>query len=140
MVELLHRIKIFIYRLNESQPDYLLLKPDQGIEGLWGPIQGDLDFGEKLEQAIRRKVLVDTGMNPPGQLVDLEMPQRWSLGDEEVVEWTFGYHSITDPDPDRLRANWAAHRWLDFAGAYPSLGFDGDRAAIMRLHAFLSAA
>ena len=72
MVELLHRIKIFIYRLQDREPDYLLLKPDQGIEGLWGPVQGSLDFGEKLEQAIRRKVLDDIGLNPPGQLVDLE--------------------------------------------------------------------
>ena len=140
MVELLHRIKIFVYRLSGPEPDYLLLKPDQGIEALWGPIQGRLDFGEKLEQAIRRKVLDDTGMSPPGQLVDLEMPHRWSLGDEEIVEWTFGYHSITRPDPGRIARKWAAHRWADFGSAYPTLGFDDDRAAIMRLHAFLSAA
>ncbi len=140
MVELLHRIKVFVYRLTAEEPDYLILKPDQGIEALWGPIQGELDFGEKLEQAIRRKVLDDTGMNPPGQLVDLEMPNRWSLGDEEIVEWTFGYHSLTHLDPDRLSRNWSAHRWMEFAAAYPVLGFDDDRAAITRLHAFLNAA
>lgn len=140
MVELLHRIKVFVYRLTGPEPDYLLLKPDQGIEALWGPIQGELGFGEKLEQAIRRKVLDETGMSPPGQLIDLEMPTRWSLGIEEVVEWTFGYHSINEPDPTRLLQHWAAHRWAGFTRAYPSLGLDDDRAAIMRLHAFLNAA
>ena len=49
MTELLHRIKVFVYRFNGSEPDYLLLKPDQGIEALWGPLQGELGFGEKLE-------------------------------------------------------------------------------------------
>lgn len=140
MGELRHRIKIFVYRLNEHEPDYLLLKPDQGIEALWGPVQGHLGFGEKLDQAIRRKVFDDVGLTPRGHMIDLEMPQRWSLGDEEIVEWTFGYHSPGEADIARLSNHWAAHRWCDFAGAYPSLGFEMDRAAIMRLHAFLSAA
>ena len=48
MTDLLHRIKIFVYRFRESQPDYLLLRP-AGPEGLWGPIQGPIGFGEKLE-------------------------------------------------------------------------------------------
>jgi len=140
MVELLHRIKVFVYRLQAAQPAYLLLKPAQGIEGLWGPIQGELGFGEKLEQAIRRKVLDGTGLAEPGQLIDLEMPNRVCFGDEEIVEWKFGYHSYGQPDEDTLNDHWAAHRWAEFASAYPSLGLDDDRAAIMRLHAFLSAA
>lgn len=140
MVELLHRIKVFIYRLHEAQPDYLLLKPDQGIEGLWGPIQGVLGFGEKFDQAIRRRVLDETGLVEPGELVDLEMPNRVSFGDEEIVEWTFGYHSHGQPDEELLNRHWAAHRWAEFAAAYPALGFEDDRAAIMRLHAFLGAA
>jgi len=140
MVELLHRIKVFVYRLQEAQPDYLLLKPDQGIEGLWGPVQGVLGFGEKFEQAIRRRVLDDTGLAGPGQLIDLEMPNRLSLGDEEIIEWTFGYRSPGMPDQDRLNSLWAAHRWAGFAAAYPALGFEDDRAAIMRLHSFLGAA
>ena len=140
MSELLHRIKVFVYRVQASEPDYLLLKPDQGIEGLWGPIQGSLGFGEKLESAIRRKVLDDTGLAPPGQLIDLQMPGRWTLGDEEIVEWCFGFQSIGAPDPARLESHWADYRWAEFSQAYPCLGLDADRAAIMRLHAFVSAA
>ena len=140
MGELLHRIKVFVYRLDLDGPDYLLLKPDQGLEALWGPLQGDLGFGEKLENAIRRQVVEDTGLTPPGSLVDLQMPARWTIGDEEVIEWTFGFHSVGEPDPRRLKKAWAAHRWATFEDAYPSLGLDPDRAAIMRLHTHLNAA
>jgi len=140
MADLLHRIKIFVYRLGEPGPDYLLLKPAQGLEALWGPLQGDIRFDEKLEGAIRRRVLEDTGLTLPAQLVDLQMPARWVLGDEQVIEWTFGYQAAAELDARRLRRAWAAHRWATFEEAYPSLGLDPDRAAIMRLHAHLSAA
>ncbi len=140
MSELLHRIKVFVYRMGGSGPDYLLLKPSQGIEALWGPIQGSLGFGEKLDAAIRRKVMDDTGLTPPAELVDLELPGRWTLGDEEIIEWSFGYHSINEPDPSRLEQHWEDYRWLDFSEAYPTLAFENDRAAIMRLHAYLNAA
>lgn len=140
MGNLLHRIKIFVYRLGEPGPDYLLLKPAQGLEALWGPLHGDLGFGEKLESAIRRRVMEDTGLTPPAQLVDLEMPARWVLGDEEVIEWTFGFEANAALDARRLARAWAAHRWAAFEDAYPALGLDPDRAAIMRLHTHLSAA
>jgi hypothetical protein len=139
MTDLLHRIKIFVFRFRESQPDYLLLRPS-GPEGLWGPIQGPIGFGEKLETAIRREVMDDIGIARPVGLIDLQMPGRWLLGDEEVIEWTFGFR--TPPDQDRLHLSdrWAAFRWAAFNEAYPTLELDGDRAAILRLHSLLNAA
>ena len=140
MSELIHRIKLFVYRIHEERPDYLLLKPDQGIEGFWGPLQSSLGFGEKLDQAIQRKIVEVTGAPNPGQVIDLEMNQLWILGDEEVVEWAFGCNSLVAPMDDRLQAISAAHRWAEFTEAYSALELEHDRAAIMRLHTFLGAA
>lgn len=140
MSELHHRIKIFVYRFEDRAPNYLLLKPDQGLEALWGPLQGELGFGEKLESAIRRKVQDEVGLRPPGRLLDLDMPGRWVLGDEEIIEWTFGFRALGDVDQGRLAGGWAAHRWARFQDAYGSLGLEPDRAAMMRLHAMVLAA
>src|SRR5688572_17053722 len=139
MTDLLHRIKIFVYRFRESQPDYLLLRPS-GPEGLWGPIQGPIGFGEKLETAIRREVMDDIGVSRPVGLIDLQMPGRWLLGDEEVIEWTFGFRTPPGQDKFQLSGRWAAFRWAAFNEAYPTLELDGDRAAILRLHSMLNAA
>ncbi|MFT4542204.1 MAG: hypothetical protein ACI835_004671 [Planctomycetota bacterium] len=139
-MELSHRIKIFLYRQQGPEPSYLLLKPDQGIEALWGPLHGELGFGDKLEGAVRRKVMSDTGIAKPGQLIDLEMPGRFTLGDEEIIEWTYGYQSLADLDRERMTQHWADFRWLEFTDAYPSLGFEADRGALMRLHAKLRVA
>ncbi len=139
-MQLLHRLKIFVYRQESTQPNYLLLKPEQGIEALWGPIQGELGFGEQLEQAARRRASEAMGVPCLGPLIDLDCPSRWSIGDEEIVEWAFGCQPGADPDPLRLQDHWADHRWVDFSLAYPALGLEFDRAAMMRLHAMLNAA
>ena len=141
MHELLHRVRVFVFRYEEGMPRYLLLRSAQGIEGLWTPLHGPIGFGEKLEAAIRREVAHDTGINRSLELLDLEMPAHWLLGDEEIIEWNFGFRA----DPSRVEpsldaSRWKEYLWADFAAAYPTLELEGDRAAIMRLHAMLNAA
>jgi hypothetical protein len=31
----------------------------------------------------------DIGLGRPAELIDLEMPTRWLVGDEEIIEWVF---------------------------------------------------
>lgn len=139
MTELLHRIKIFVYRMRDERPDYLLLR-GPGFESCWGPIQGPIGFGEKLESAIRREVMDDVGIVKPLDLIDLQMPARWLVGDEEIIEWAFGFRTPSEQPDLRLGDRWSEFRWSEFSKAYPSLELDGDRAAIMRLHTLLHAA
>lgn len=138
--ELSHRIRVFVFRYHEAQPVYLLMRAAQ-YESFWTPIHGPIGFGEKLESAIRREVMDDIGLARPNRLIDLEMPTRWQLGDEETIEWVFGFHA--QPKADDMRVDlkrWSDFRWVQFPEAYPSLELEYDRAAIMRLHTLLHAA
>lgn len=139
MIDLSHRIRIFVYRLQAGRPDYLLLR-GQGLESFWGPIQGPIGFGEKLESAIRREVMDDVGLYRPIDLIDLRMPAHWLVGDEEVIEWNFGFRAASEAVDLKLASRWSAFRWVDFAEAYPKLELEVDRAAILRLHTLLNAA
>ncbi len=139
MSEVLHRIRVFVFHVSEQVPNYLLLRPAQGIEACWGPIQGTIGFGEQLESAIRREVRNDAGISTPLDLIDLEMPSRWLVGDEEVIEWNFGVRTAPRSDDITLDDRWSEFRWAQFSNAYPSLELEYDRAAIMRLHTLLSA-
>jgi hypothetical protein len=140
MSELIHREKVFVFRQHGPEPHYLLLRSAQGIEGAWGPVQGTIGFGEKLEHAIQREVLDDTGILQPENVIDLGMPMRWSLGVEDVVEWIYGFKAVPSASRLRLDPRWAEFRWASFGDAYPTLELDWDRAAIMRLHTLLRAA
>jgi hypothetical protein len=139
MTDLLHRIKVFVYRYRDARPDYLLLRGAMP-ESFWGPIQGPIGFGEKLETAIRRSVMDDIGIARPVDLIDLHQPGRWLVGDEEVIEWTFGFRTQPEAASLHLSPRWSAFRGALFNEAYPSLELETDRAAILRLHSMLSAA
>ncbi len=140
MTELVHRVKIFVFQKAGPEPHYLLLRRAQGLESCWGPVQGQIGFGEKLESAVQREVLDDTGILRPLDVIDLGMPARWSLGLEEVVEWTYGFHAMAGAQEVRLDPRWSDFRWVNFGEAYPSLELELDRAAILRLHTLLRAA
>lgn len=140
MSELLHRIRVFVYRMSGIKPTYLLLRSDQGIEGFWVPVHGSIQFGEQLESAIHREVRSDTGLVRPMDVIDLEMPSRMVVGDEHVIEWNFGFRALPDAERLCLDPRFCDFRWADFSAAYPSLEMEADRAAIMRLHTLLSAA
>lgn len=140
MTDLQHRVKVFVYRFQARTPDYLLLKGDQGLESSWGPIEGPVGFGEQLETAIQREVRDDVGILRATDLIDLQMPTHWLVGDEEVIVWRFG---LRIPEPQgslRIDRRWLDFRWAGFSEAYPCLELDGDRAAIARLHTLVSAA
>lgn len=140
MSELLHRIKVFVYQAHAAEPEYLLLRGAQRIESFWGPIQGSVGFGEKMEAAIRREVMDDTGILKPLEVIDLDMPQLTVVGDEEIIEWSFGLRAAPARAPLKLDPRWADFRWAPFAQGYPMLEFELDRAAILRLHTLLRAA
>lgn len=140
MSDLQHRVKVFVYRMQSRLPDYLLLRGDKGIESSWGPIEGPVGFGEQLETAIQREVRDDVGILKPTNVIDLQMPTHWLVGDEEVIVWRYGLRIPQEEESLRLDERWTGFRWAGFSEAYPCLELEGDRAAMARLHTLLSAA
>ena len=137
MSELHHRIKVFVYRFEQAAPHYLLLKPDQGIEALWGPSR--TSSGSARSWRARSANACGTRWaSTSGRLLDLDMPGRWTLGDEEIIEWTFGFRARGRVRPELLEGTFAAHRWARFQDAYSSMGLELDRQAAMRLHSACS--
>jgi hypothetical protein len=138
MIEFSHRVKVFVYDFCGRQPTYLLVRSRQGIEGCWGPLHGPIGLGDQMETAIRRAAMDELGIGRPAELIDLQMPSRWVLGDEEVIEWNFGFRVASEPPEVRLDERWEDFRWEEFGVAYPTLELEPDRAAILRLHTLLS--
>lgn len=140
MPDLQHRIKVFVYRLHEGQPHYLLLRKSQGHNTTWGALDGPIGFDEQIEHAIQREVSEDIGLLANRGPIDLQMPKRWFLGDEQIVEWPYGFHAIDDGSGLVLDERWAEYRWAAFSEAYGRFQLELDRAAVTRLHTLICAA
>jgi len=140
-MQVLHRVRVFVYQLDLGVPDYLLLHSAQGAEGLWRPVHGNIEFNEQFETAVRREVLEETGLINRSGLVDLEMPLRQILGDEEVIHWNYGFQVEQAPEVLQIdRGRWDQYRWSRYEKAFSRFGLEGDRTAVTRLHSMLHAA
>ena len=135
----LHRVRVFIFNQSD-QANYLLLHSAQGVEGLWRPVHGNIEFNEQFENAVRREVLEETGLINRAGIIDLDLPLRQILGDEEIVNWNFGFQIDAIPESLQLDSRCDDHTWAPFDRAFSRFELEGDRAAITRLHSMLHAA
>lgn len=136
----LHRVRVFVYSRAQGEASYLLLHSAQGLEGLWRPVHGNIEFSEQFETAVRREVLEETGLVNKSDILDLDLPLRQVLGDEEIVHWNFGFPVEGLPASLQLDERYDEYRWAPFAPAFGQLELEGDRAAITRLHSLIHAA
>src|SRR5262245_37052558 len=137
MHSLTHRIKVFVFAERRGEPRYLMVRHAPKIETIWGPIEGPILPSENLELAVCRRVRDEVGFERPLALVDLRMPERWTLPDEQVVEWIYGYGVEAPAEPARRRAA-SEVRWEDFDHAFRSMELPGNRDAILRLNLTLT--
>lgn len=130
-----HTVRVFVFRFEERQPRFLLLRHEPRHENALGPVQGLVGIAEHLEEAVMREVAEETGLRRPSHLIDLEHYERLIVGDEGVVAWEFGYetaHSAREPlivpGPKIVESIWAG-----FDEAFHTLEMPADRDALVRL-------
>lgn len=136
----LHRVRVFVFAQTPGQANYLLLHSRQGHEGLWRPVHGNIQFNEQFDSAVKREVLEDTGLIASSDIIDLSLPLRQTLGDEEVIHWNFGFPISALPEDLQLNDRWDGHEFVPYDRAFQRLELEGDRAGITRLHSLLFAA
>lgn len=133
-----HRVKVFVYRFSGRDLHYLMLKHPPQWEGFWGPVTGPIQPWENTERAVLREVREETGILEPKQLLDLKAPDRLQLGDEELVEWVYGYQASSSLPEIQLAPKLEGFRWDTFEQAFQSMEMAEDRNAMLRLHMRLS--
>lgn len=136
MFSLEHRVRVFVFQVLDHRVEFLLLRHKPREEWPLGPVIGPVTPGEKLEEAIHREVLLETGLRRPVHLTELAQPQKELFGDLGVVEWPFAWQAGTPTEPvGELQPGpmIGELHWLPFDQAFQQLEADGDRTALVRL-------
>lgn len=140
MTEQLHVVRVFVFRQERRQIDYLVVRHRPAHDSFWSPITGVMQPHESIFQAAVRSVGEELGLEQPRQIVDLQLATRQLLGDLEEIDWSVGYRARGNDGDLRPAADLAELRWFDFDSLYRSLDREEDRRSAMRLHFTLRAA
>jgi ADP-ribose pyrophosphatase YjhB (NUDIX family) len=140
MTEQLHIVRVFVFRQERRQIDYLVVRHQPAHDSFWSPITGVLQPHESIFQAAVRSVGEEVGLPSPRQIVDLQLATRLQLGDMEEIDWAVGYRARSAEADLRMATDLAELKWFDFDSIYRSLDREEDRRSVMRLHFTLRAA
>ncbi len=137
MTEITHRVKVFVFQFTEEIPHYLMLRAKPRQENFWGPVMGTIRPWEDLDRAILREVREETGLDRPEEVVDLEIRDVWTMGEEHLVDWMYGFR--VRPAQLTLGDGVSEFQWVPFPRCYESLETETNRKGLIRLHTMLDA-
>ena len=136
MLELRHRVRVFLFQVLDSDIRYLLLRQKPRAEWPLGPVIGRVGVDEHLRDAILREVRAETGIHRPHELVEIAQPQKELFGDVGLVDWPFAYQAGIPGRPvGPLRPGpmIGEYAWMGFEEAFARLESRRDRDALIRL-------
>jgi len=136
MLNLEHRVRVYVFQLGEDGPRYLWLRPKPSAEWPLVPVVGAVGLHEHLQDTIVREVREETGIEKPLHVIDLRKPSKELFGDMGLVEWPFAYQAGAPhqaiprvvPGPKI-----GEFHWLDFERAYRDVEGKQDRENLVQL-------
>lgn len=135
-----HCVRVFVFRKTGPAYEYLMVREEPRHESFWKPVTSVMRPDESIFQAAVRSVGETVGLQPPRQIVDLQLANHIQIGDLDEVDWSVGYRAEAQPSDLHLVDGLADLRWLDFDSSYRNLDLEEDRRSIMRLHFTLRSA
>ncbi|MBX8631506.1 MAG: NUDIX pyrophosphatase [Thermoplasmata archaeon] len=112
--------------------EYLLLRRPDSRGGVWGPVTGHVEKGERLLDALQREIEEETGISELTYIIDLRVPFRYSKGEQNVEEHSFGVQVNTKDV--RLSNEHSAYSWLPYEEAMARLTWPNQKTSLQVLN------
>ena len=112
--------------------EYLLLRRPDSRGGVWGPVTGHVEKGERLLDALQREIEEETGISELAYIIDLRVPFRYSKGEQNIEEHSFGVQVNTKDV--RLSNEHSAYSWLPYEEAMVRLTWPNQKTSLQVLN------
>ncbi len=126
------QVEAIIFRRNDTRIEYLLLKRLPQKDGFWQPVTGGMEEGESLEEALRREIREETGVeNLVAVLEDLYF---FEFSDPKLSqEYVYGVEVSPSEQIVIDRKEHSEFRWCSYRDALQMLHWKENKAALRKL-------
>jgi 8-oxo-dGTP pyrophosphatase MutT (NUDIX family) len=129
-----NQIEVIIFRKRDSNYEFLLLKRILDKGGFWQPVTGEIESGETENEAVKREIKEETGINNVLRII--ENVHCFILEGTGKEEFVFGAE-ITNNENINLDENvYQEHdeyRWGDFDETLSLLKWPGNKEGLKKL-------
>jgi dATP pyrophosphohydrolase len=122
-----------VYRWQNCEPQYLLLKRSQELGGYWQPVTGFIEEPEANRYAALREFHEETGIEIYERVFD---PQHSYSFDMNGVECFMSVLAVEVKDSPSITLSFehTAYKWVDYEEACKMLHWDNNIEALTILH------
>ena len=131
------QVEGIIFRKKGGTIEYLLLKRLPERNGFWQPVTGGVEEGETREEALRREVMEETGVeNMTAVIEDL---YYFEFSDPNLnQEYVYGVEISPSEEITFDQKEHSEYRWCSFQEALQLLHWKENKEALRKLNATLT--
>lgn len=131
------QVEAIIFRRNGNIIEYLLLKRLPERNGFWQPVTGGVEEGETREEALRREVMEETGVE--NMVVVIEDLYYFEFSDPNLnQEYVYGVEISPSEEIIFDQKEHSEYRWCSFQEALQLLHWKENKEALRKLNATLT--
>lgn len=129
-------IMVFLYKWENGEPWYLLLKRNQELGGYWQPVTGFFEEPETNRQAALRELVEETGIESYQRIVD---PRHFFFFDMQGDKCAVSVLAVEVASQTQIRLSYehTEHCWLHYREARLTLYWENNRVTLDKLHKLL---
>lgn len=129
-------IMVFLYKWQNGEPLYLLLKRNAELGGYWQPVTGFIEEPETNRQAALRELGEETGIEIYKRVTD---PKHYFFFDMNGTQCSVSVLAVEVDNPPDIRVSFehTEHRWLPYEKTREMLFWDNNVETLDKLHSQL---
>ena len=127
--------------LLQHQPQGKITRNPPVPEGHWDFPKGHIEKGEKTEDAVRREVKEETGLDRVEIILGFKETIRYFVNYKNGTKnLKFVAYFLARTARDGVKISWEhkAYKWLPFAEAYQTITYKTSKDVLKKAHGFLS--